>query len=185
MQSVFAMKIKKPFAEWTVAGFFNASLTEPVEKKFSFERLGLKPDKVYLVFDFWKQQFLGEARGELKITVQPGTVALLAIHEKSGRPQFVSTDRHISQGAVEIEDLVWNQDTKTLSGISTGPLQTSHQVSVYIPGEHPWTWSGSGRFRDHESYSLKLVDNNIIRVHVQFDKTDRIPWEIKTDEFLK
>src|SRR5262249_49996340 len=33
MPSVFALKIKKPFATWTVIGFFNASLTEPVEKK--------------------------------------------------------------------------------------------------------------------------------------------------------
>jgi hypothetical protein len=40
---------------------------------------------------------------------------LLALHEKTGKPQFVSTDRHVLQGAVEIENMYWNEDTKTLS----------------------------------------------------------------------
>ncbi|MDP4265402.1 MAG: alpha-galactosidase [Bacteroidota bacterium] len=184
-QSVFAVKIKKPFAEWTVAGFFNASLTETVEKKFSLKRLWLEPGRTYLAFDFWKQQFIGEVTDELKVTIQPGTVTLLTLHEKSGKPQFISTDRHVLQGAVEIENLAWSQDTKIFSGISTGPLHTSHNVSVYIPGEHPWTWGGYVLFRDYDSYSLKLVDNNIIRVNLRFEKTERLPWEIKTDEFFK
>jgi len=66
-----------------------------------------------------------------------------------------------------------------------GPLNTSHNVLVYVPQSHPWTWSGSGLFQDHDSYSLKLVDNNIIRVRVNFDKSDHIQWEIKPDDFLK
>jgi hypothetical protein len=112
-------------------------------------------------------------------------VTLLSLHEKSGKPQFISTDRHVLQGAVEIENLTWNQGTHTLAGISTGPIHTSYNLSVYIPKEHPWTWGGSGLFRDYDSYSLKLVDKNIIRVHIQFEKTERLFWEIKTDEFFK
>lgn len=183
-QSVFITKIKKPFAEWTIAAFFNASLTETVEKKFPLYRLWLKPDKTYLAFDFWKQQFVGEIAREIKVIVQPGSVTLLALHEKSGGPQFISTDRHVMQGAVEIANLNWNVETKTFSGISSGPLNSSHNVSVYIPGEHPWTWgSTSVLFRDYDSYGLKLVDNNIIRVHVRFEEGNRVEWKIKTDEF--
>jgi len=183
-QSVFITKIKKPFAEWTIAAFFNASLIESVEKKFPLNRLWLKSDKTYLVFDFWKQQFIGEITSEINVTVQPGSVTLLALHEKSGEAQFISTDRHVMQGAIEIENLNWNAETKTFSGISLGPLGSSHNVSVYFPGEHPWTWgSSSVLFRDYDSYSIKLVDNNIIRVHARFEKSDRVEWQIKTDEF--
>jgi hypothetical protein len=45
--------------------------------------------------------------------------------------------------------------------------------------------SGDVLFRDYDSYNLKLVDNNIIRVHVRFEKAERLQWEIKTDEFFK
>ena len=185
MPSVFALNIKKQFSEWTVAAFFNSSLTENVEKKFSLERLRLKQNKIYLAFNFWKQQFLGEITNEIKVTIQPGSVTLIALHEKLDRPQFISTDRHVLQGAVEIENINWNDNTKVLSGISTGPLNTSHNVSVYVPGTHPWEWGGYVLFRDYDSYSLKLVDNNIIQVHVLFEKSNHVHWEIKYDEFFK
>jgi hypothetical protein len=184
MQSVFALKIKKSFDEWSVLTFFNASLKKLVEKKFPLNRLWLDPAKTYLAFDFWKQQFIGEVVNELKVSIQPGSVRLFALHEKTGRPQFISTDRHISQGAVEIEDMNWDESTKTLSGISTGPLHTSHNVFVYVPGEHSFTWGGYVLFRDYDSYSLKLVDKNIIQVHVRFEKSNKVQWQINMDEFF-
>jgi len=148
-------------------------------------RLWLDLKKTYLAFDFWKQQFIGELAGEIKITVQPGSVVLLTLHEKSGRPQFISTDRHVLQGAFEIENVTWDENTKTISGVSTGPLDTSNNVFVYVPQSHPWTWSGSGLFQDHDSYSLKLVDDNIIRVQARFEKTGRVKWEVKPGQFLR
>jgi alpha-galactosidase len=185
-QSVFAVKIKKQFNEWSVVAFFSTSLTETVEKEFSLERLKLEPGKTYLAFDFWKQQFVGEVSGKLKVTIQPGTVTLLTIHEKSGKPQFISTDRHVLQGAVEMENVAWNEETKTLTGTSIGPLHTSHNVYVYIPAEHAWGWGAAYIFfRDHDSYSLKLVDSHIIQVHVSFERTEQVNWEIKYDDFFK
>ena len=190
MQSVFALKIKKEFGDliaigWTIIGFFNSSLTETVEKKFSLKRLWLEPDKTYLAFDFWKQQFIGEVSGELKVTIQPGSVTLLTLHEKSGKPQFISTDRHVLQGAVEIEDVKWNENTKIFSATSKGPLNTSHNVSVYIPEPHSWTWDGSGLYHDYNSYSLKLADKNIVQVHVSFEESEKLHWEINCNEFFK
>ena len=189
VQSVFALKIEKPVspivAGWTVAAFFNSNLAQPIERKFSLQRLWLDPKKTYLAFDFWKQQFVGEVTGEIKLTIQSGSVVLLTLHEKSGRPQFISTDRHVMQGALEIEYVSWDENTKTISGTSVGPLNTSHNVFIYVPDPHPWTWSGSGLFRDHDSYSLKLVGNNIIRVHVNFERSDHVKWEINPDNFLQ
>ena len=185
MKSVFALNIKKPFANWTVIGFFNAGLMEPVRKKFPLNRFHIDPAKTYLVFDFWKKQFLGEVSNELEVTVQPGSVTLLSLHEKTGIPQFISTDRHVLQGAIELEEVNWNENNQTISGTSSGPLNSSHNVYVYVPGDHPWTWGGYVLFRDYDSYSLKLVDKNIIRVHLIFEKAEKIPWEINCKEFFK
>jgi alpha-galactosidase len=185
MQSVFALKIKKQFAEWTVVGFFNSSLTTTVEKKFSLERLWLDTGKTYIAFDFWKKKFVGEISGEIKVTIQPGSVVLLALHEKSGKPQFISTDRHVLQGAVETESVNWNENTKTLSGISMGPLNTLHNVYVYIPEPHKWTWGGHILFHDYDSYSLRSIDENIIQVTVHFEKNKKVNWEINSEKFFK
>jgi alpha-galactosidase len=185
MHSVFSLKIKKPFAEWTVVACFNSSLTETVEKKLCLKRLSLDPGKTYLAFDFWKQKFIGEMSNELKVTVVPGSVTLLALHEKSWNPQFISTDRHVLQGALEIEEIKWDENSKTLFGVSKGPLNTVHNVYVYIPEEHPWTWGGYVLFRDYEYYSLKLIDKNIIQVFIRFQKSERVDWEINYDKMFK
>jgi alpha-galactosidase len=184
-QSVFALKIKKLFGEWTVVAFFNSNLEQTIEKEFPLQRLWLDPNKTYLAFDFWKQQFIGELTGEIKLTIQPGSVVLLTLHEKSGKPQFLSTDRHVLQGALEIDNINWDESTKSMSGVSAGPLATSHNVFVYVPQPHPWTWGGSALFQDHNSYSVKLIDNNIIRVRVSFDRSDHVTWLVKPDDFLK
>lgn len=183
MQSVFALKVKKPFAEWTVAGFFNANLGKAIEKKFSMKRLWLDPGMSYLIYDFWKNEFIGEVKGEMKVSIEPGSVTLLSIHEKTGRPQVISTDRHVVQGGIELENVEWNEAAGKLSGRSMGPLNSFHNVYVYIPGEHPWTWGGSALFRDYEGYSLKLVHNNIIQVHVDFSRKADVDWEIVAKQF--
>jgi hypothetical protein len=184
--TVFALKIIKSFAQWIVLGLFNPDPEKAREVKISMSRLGLDSGKSYLGFDFWKEKFLGEISGELKASVQPGGVTLLALHEKTGKPQFISSDRHLLQGAIELEKAQWNEENKIFSGISVGPMESSHNVFIYIPEEHPWGWNSAYTlFRDYDSYSLKLVDSHIIRAHLRFEKTGRIAWEIRYDEFFR
>jgi len=185
MPSVFALRIVKPFGEWTVAAFFNADLTRPIERRFPLSRLRLAPAKTYLAFDFWKQQLVGEVKDQLTLTVQPGSVTLLALHERPDRPRVISTDRHVLQGAVEIAESRWDERARTLTGVSIGPRHTMHTVSVYVPGKHPWTWDGSARFRDHDSYSLKLVHDNIIEVRVRFDASEKVSWKVDPAAFSR
>ena len=182
-QYAFVLEVERSFARWTLLAVFNPDLTDASTRKFRLERLGLDPAGTYVAFDFWKRQLVGEVRRELEVTVQPGAVTLLALHERSGRPQFVSTDRHVSQGALEIEDSNWNDSTRTLSGTSKGPPHSAHHVFVYVPDALDWTWEGSALYRDHDSYSLKLVGRHLFRVHVRFGASDRVRWQIKLDEF--
>ncbi|GAB2514013.1 hypothetical protein GCM10027084_29480 [Pseudoxanthomonas sangjuensis] len=183
LQHAFVLDVERPFGRWTLLAVFNPDLARVVTRKLPLRRLGLDPARTYVAFDFWKRQLVGEVTGELEVVVQPGSVTLLTLHERSGKPQFVSTDRHVSQGAVEIDDIDWNDATGTLSGTSTGPLHSAHQVFVYMPDALDWTWDGSALFRDRDSYSLKLVDRHLVRVHVRFDAGDKVRWEIRRDEF--
>ena len=125
-------------------------------------------------------------KDELRVRVQPGSVTLLALHERPDRPRVISTDRHVLQGAVEIGDTRWDEGARTLTGVSIGPLHTAHTVSVYVPGKHPWTWgAGYVYFRDHGSYSLKLVHDNIIEVRVRFDASEEVAWKIDQEAFFR
>lgn len=176
--SVFSLNIRKPFAEWTVAGFFNADTEAPMEVAYRMERLGLDPHLTYLIYDFWNERFLGEVTGSMSVYVPQGAVSLRAIHAKSGVPQLLSTSRHVLQGAIELEELHWDATRGVLKGISTGPLQSDHYVTVYLPDPRPWKQAGGGLFRDFGQYSLNRVDEHVLRIWLHFRDSERISWEI-------
>ncbi len=112
-----------------------------------------------------------------------GSVTLLSLHEKLGTPQFISTSRHVLQGAIELEHVNWNPGTKILSGVSTGPLNTSHYIYIYLPDSKSWDQSGRLPFKDYHSYSLRMVDEKILRIQVNFDINEKVEWEFNPDDF--
>ena len=182
---VFTLTIKKSFGEWTIAGFFNSNESEMQEYVLPVERLWLDNTKTYIAWDFWNNRFLGEMKNDLKANVTSASVLLLSIHEKSDIPKIISTDRHILQGAVELEDVRWDADTEILSGISLGAPESAYNVYIYVPDPHPWRQGGIALYDDFIGYTLKMTDSNILRMHVRFTEESRIPWSINFSEFFK
>ncbi len=182
---IFALNVKKPFGEWTIAGFFNSDESEMKEYILPLNRLWLNNKKTYIAYDFWNNRFFGEVNNELKVRIPPASVLLLSIHQKSEMPKIISTDRHILQGAVELEDVKWDSDQQILSGISAGTPDSAYNVYIYVPDSHPWKQGGTALYLDFPDYTLKMADKNIIRMHLRFDKESRMQWNINFPEFFK
>ena len=115
MAPVWDLKVKRPFGEWDVVALFNWS-DEEAEIGFTFEELGLDGNKFYAVYEFWTDVFQDIYEGEFSMMVPPHGVRLVAVHEEQARPQFLSSNRHLTQGAVDLEDLAWDAKKKELSG---------------------------------------------------------------------
>jgi alpha-galactosidase len=184
-QSVFALNIKKIFGEWSVVALFNSSETEKIEKEIPLDSLWMDHQKTYLAYDFWMQRFFGEISNTLKVTLLPSSVTLLALHEKMGIPQVLSTDRHILQGAHELENVKWDAEKNTLYGTSIGVLNTTHNIAIYIPIGQNWVQGQNSIYHDFENFSLKFVDDQIIRVRVRFDKKEKVDWYINFNKSFR
>lgn len=112
---VWDLKVRRPFGEWDVVALFNWSEKEaPVG--FDFAELGLDPAAEYALFEFWTRAYQGVRKGRFEMPVPGHGVRLLAVHRALNRPQFLSSDRHVTQGAVELTQLEWNAAAKALSG---------------------------------------------------------------------
>ena len=83
----------------------------PKEVHVDFAELGLRPDVPFLVYEFWSQKLLGEAKNSFTLSLLPHTCRLLCIRPVPERPWILSTDLHISQGGVELRDVQWNPDS--------------------------------------------------------------------------
>lgn len=83
--------------------------------------LALDAGRQYYVYDFWNNHFVGLINGNDKLEQQlrVGETRMMSVHAKEDHPQFISTNRHIMQGYIDLKDVTWNTKTKTLSGVST------------------------------------------------------------------
>ena len=115
MLPVWDLKVALPFLKWDDVALFN--WTEENSKiEFNFKELGLDPTADYLVYEFWTNKFLGTAKETFSMDVPRHGVRLLAVHPLLPCPQFVSSDRHVTQGAVDLTSLDWSVDKKAITG---------------------------------------------------------------------
>lgn len=182
--TVFALKVRRDFGEWTVVGVFNPGETDVVEQVLPLERLWLDPARTYIAYDFWRERWHGEIRGALRVRVPPASVTLLAVHEKRDVPHVLSTDRHVLQGALELEGVRWDAANRTLAGVSLGPEGTAHHVMVYVPEAQAWRQGGPFLIHDFGGYTVKMVDAHLLRLRVRFEPGPRVAWKVGFREFL-
>jgi hypothetical protein len=178
-QNAFAVQLCKDSARWTIAGFFNPEIAKSKLHKYPVERLWLNPSKKYLCFDFWEQRFFGEISDSISVPVNGGSVTLLSIHEIKDVPQVISTNRHIMQGLIELENVQFDINSNKLSGISYGPTGSKHSVYIYVPEGYNWNPAPGKLFRDFGKYAAKYTDNQILRVDLNFDETESINWSLE------
>lgn len=176
--SVFALRVSKPYGDWTVVGIFNSDRQNKLVKSIPLSILFLDQDKTYLVYDFWQESYLGEVTGTLDAEVLPGSVTLLSFHEKRGIPQLISTDRHILQGAVETEDVTWEESSKTLKGVSKGFAGIPYNIIIHVPDSVSWKQGQGSLFRDYKNFSVRQVAPQIIKVRLFFSESDKCSWEL-------
>ena len=175
---IFALPVRTKFGEWAVIALFNYA-DAAMDKHVDLKRLQLPASSRYLVFEFWSQEFLGDATGELRVRVEPNSVALLSVHAVTGAPQAIGTDRHFTQGAVELEDVRWDAQSLTLAGVSLGPAQTSHNVSIYVPAEYRRESQHPDYYEQLGSYSVQPLGGRVLHVRPRFGDEQRTEWHVR------
>jgi len=121
-----------------VSGIYDVVATtnwtvESQSRSIPFEdKLGLDPEKLYLVFDFWNQTLVGIFQDHFTIDIDPHDTRVFHIRPLVERPQILATDRHIS-GAYSIKMLKWDGEKLTLNGTSKTIPNTPYSVFAYVP----------------------------------------------------
>jgi len=111
---VWNLQVKRPFGKWNNVALFNFGNNEK-EIAVDFAALGLDAEKKYAAYEFWCQSWMGLREKGLSLTVPAHTVRLISLREAQPHPQFVGDDRHLTQGAVELQDERWDASRKELT----------------------------------------------------------------------
>lgn len=114
------LEVVTAFDTWWVAAVFNwEHAVKDIVLRLPAD--GPDPQAHYLLFDFWEQRTMGLARGGVAIpNVPEQDCKVVCIRAHRSHPWLLSTDYHLTQGAVEIADLRWDEAERTLCGRFVG-----------------------------------------------------------------
>jgi hypothetical protein len=126
------LAIEQPFERWNVVDIMNLG-DVPADIRLDLKADLHLPDGMYLVYDFWAQTALGIFTTDVPLAIRPFASRVLGIRRTCGRPQIYSTSRHITQGAVDLEQVVWDAATMTLSGTSRVVKGDPYTITLYVP----------------------------------------------------
>ncbi len=169
------LAINKPFEQWNVVDVFNL-LEEEVDVSVDlYQDLHLAPEEgPYLVYDYWNREYLGEIGHTFHLSLRPYASKVFAVRKKLGRPQLVSTSRHLSQGAYDLLTVTWDDEKKILSGISRVVAGEPYEMVVYVPEGLRIFVEGNHTF----SPDVLPVGKNAWRMSFQPAVTGEFPWSI-------
>ena len=141
--------------------------------------LALNPEKKYYFYDFWNDHLLGVFKGDgrLEQTLRPGEARMLSVHQVESNPQFISTNRHIMQGYVDMARYpVWDADKKVLSGISKVVSGETYKVVIALNGFLP----DKAKAKAKAIVGIEIVDekNGLAILSLDSDENMDIAWSV-------
>jgi len=109
--------------DWRQVTFYNTGEEEAIiSTALSGDRvnnaIGLDSKERYHAYEFWTDTYLGQLKGTqpLEWELAPGHCAMISVRRALEHPQVLSTNRHLLQGWVDLENVQWDDSIQTLSG---------------------------------------------------------------------
>lgn len=130
---LFLLEINKSFENWLLLG-----RTGGDRDRIYFKHLGLPAEKEYLVFEFWSKKLIGSFIEEFVMEEinSKNNCQLFCIRERKPHPQVIATNRHISCGGFDLNEVEWKENSLSgeseLVGKDTYVLYLIEPVSYYF-----------------------------------------------------
>ena len=169
----FTLHTHKFDEDWTVVS--HTAWAKTKAKSVPLQKLGVVKGK-YLAFDFWNQKFLGIVDSKVNFdALEEGHCQVISLRPLLDRPQLLGTERHISQGAFDIDAMKWDAAKNNLSGTyRIGPGQ-KWSLSIYVPKGYALATSEPKNLEVKQTESVLTltpqIGNGAVKWSVTFKKT--------------
>jgi len=168
------LDIAQPYESWTVLTHMNWHDKPMNQEDVKFADLGLE-DTQYSVFEFWSKKYLGDYKGQFTAkSVDPKDVSVYSIRKTLNHPQILSTSRHISQGAVDLFNVNWNEKGLKLCGTSHVIRKDKYSLYLRVPEGYDIKSAVVSGYRPDIR-----VDDRLTEVSIMPDKTGDTTWQIE------
>ena len=129
-----------------VFGLYNWNTNEAMRVDYPAAYAGLDPEKTYVGFDFWNDEFVAGFEGRLTFDVPADDCRVIAVRAFDGtKPVVVSTSRHVASPIFDVVGESWDAQAKTLSGVSERVTGEAYELRVHVPDGLTCVSAGTGK----------------------------------------
>ena len=126
---IWDLHVTRPFGDWHVIALFNWGDAE-AQVGFDWNEIGEPRERRFVGWEFWGGTYLGTLSEKMSLAVPPRSVRLVALQPQMDHPQFLTSDRHVTQGAVGLKDQRWADGTLALSVETVGGFPQTVRIAV-------------------------------------------------------
>ena len=126
---IWDLHVTRPFGDWHVIALFNWGDAE-AQVGFGWNEIGEPRERRFVGWEFWCGTYLGTLSEKMSLAVPPRSVRLVALQPQMDHPQFLTSDRHVTQGAVGLKDQRWADGTLALSVETVGGFPQTVRIAV-------------------------------------------------------
>ena len=138
--------------------------------------LGLDPAHSYYVYDFWNDELVGRLAGDaiLARPLEAGQALVYSVHKVLDRPQFLSTNRHVMQGLLELSAVTWDADRKVYSGTAEVVGGETLRITIALNGHAQPTVTVNEGVAD-----VVATGEGLVELRIDSETNRAIRWELK------
>jgi len=141
---------------------------------------GLELDTIknFYLYDFWNNRLIGNYKGceIVKQELRPGESRMISIHAEEKNPQFISTNRHIMQGLIDMTLLpVWQADKKALTGKSKVIGGEPYKIILALNGYQPDKVTAKNARAEIE---IHAINRNLAILSLSSKTNEEVEWKV-------
>jgi hypothetical protein len=139
--------------------------------------LGLDAKRSYHVYDFWNDRYAGRVAGSSRLEqeLRPGEARMMSVREALGRPQLLSTDRHIMQGYLDVIRTEWKPGNMTLTGVSSVVGDDPYVITLAPNGYRPVEATCKDK---NTKATMSIGKDGLARVTLLRPENGEVEWSI-------
>ncbi len=138
--------------------------------------LELDTNRNYYLYDFWNDLLVGKYQGNevIRQELRPGETRMISIHAEEKSPQFISTNRHIMQGLVDMTVLPeWHAGKKELTGTSKVIGGETYKIVIALNGYRPKSGSAG-----NAKTEIEIMNNGLAILSLKSETNQDVGWKI-------
>ena len=130
---IWDLKVNHLGRKYDILGLFNYDQEKRSTMYVKWNELDIEMEKPIHVFDFWNKEYLGAWENGMVVDIEPTSCRVLTLLPDNGKIQLISTNRHITQGWVDLKKANLNDATKTFTGVSTVVKDDVYELRFVYP----------------------------------------------------